>query len=140
MIKIRLALLGVIGAAAIATSSLTPPPLASDYHIGDDAYAIPGASVRSFIYCRAGRRVDIYELTATDALPWRYWLLLDSAEALAARVDAMGPVRVDGADVTWLDDHRADDAAVVAIDGGACDVPVARIGPIWRRWLARVMH
>jgi hypothetical protein len=137
--KLRLAILGVIGAATLATSSLTPTPAATDYHIGDDAYAIPGAEVRSFLYCRAGRRVGIYELRATDALPWRYWLLLGSADASTARVDAVGPVRVDGADATWLP-HTDGEAAVVAIDGGACDVPVARIGPIWRRWLPRIVR
>jgi hypothetical protein len=132
--KARLAILALAAAGALLTSGT--PPVAEDYAIGDDVYTIPGADVRSFLYCQGGMRIGIYELTATDDQPWRYWLLLAASEV--SMVDAVGPVRVDGADVTWLE-HVPGEVAVVSVAGGDCD-GAGRIGVVYRRWAALVIR
>jgi hypothetical protein len=144
--KLRLALLGLIAAGAVASSSITPPQSATaeDVFIGTYAYTIPGADVRVNIYCQAGDLISIYRLTATDSADYRYWLMYDAADIPYVRVNAYGPVHIDGTDMTWQP-HIAGEVAVVAVavppcwraeEGPAPDL----LGPIYRRWLPWVVR
>jgi hypothetical protein len=95
------------------------PAHADDYWIGDYAYTIPGAAVRSSIYCQADRRIAIYELTATDALEHRYWLMFETHEIPQISISHTGLVRIEGTDMVWLA-HRVGDVATVAVNQPGC--------------------
>jgi hypothetical protein len=101
-------------------SAVTPTRAETDdYWIGNYAYTIDGASVRSSVWCQQDRRVSIYELTATDTTGRRYWLLYETWEIPYVDVSHSGLVMVDGTDLVWLE-HEVGDIARVTVSRPGC--------------------
>jgi hypothetical protein len=140
--KTRLAILGVLAAAALASSSMTPAPpaAAGDEWIGNYVYTIPGANVRAFLYCQAGQKISIYELTATDAGPWRYWLMVEDADLPAAHFSGTGRIAIVNGDLLWPL-HTVGDVVTASVWGGPCWVAVPDpLEPRYARWLPLVLR
>lgn len=118
--KTRLAILALV-TTALATSGLTPTPpaAAGDYWIGNYVYTIPGAHIRSSVFCQADRRVSIYELTATDTAEHRYWLLFEASDIPSVIISHTGLVRIEGTDMVWIG-HRLGAMASVAVSIPGC--------------------
>jgi hypothetical protein len=95
------------------------PAHAGDYWIGNYTYTIDGATVRSSVWCQQDRRVSIYELTATDTLARRYWLLYETWEIPYVDVSHSGLVMADGTDLVWLE-HEVGDIARVTVTIPGC--------------------
>lgn len=101
-----------------------------------DTYTIDGASVQTSVECAEYGRSVVYVLTATDGQARTYLLWVNTTELMVSHT---GLVDVDSDRLIWLQ-HKVGDRATVSIGGGPCDEPAPRLSPLYRWWLARVMH
>jgi len=97
----------------------------------DEAYAVDGAAVETFVACAEYGRSVVIVLTATDSQARRYNLGVDTTGLIVSHT---GLVAVAGETVDWLP-HDPGDRATVVIGGGPCDAPVLRLWRVTRVWL-----
>lgn len=107
-------------------AAATPARADESHFIGEERYAIPGASVVATFWCRADfTRVSIYVLTATDTAGRTYWVDVDT-DAPGIVVSHTGLIGVDGHLITWLP-HRVGDRATISISGDPCYIALPDI-------------
>jgi hypothetical protein len=117
----------------------TTPARAGDYWIGSYTYDIAGAHVRSSVYCQQDHRISIYELTATDTLAHRYWLLFHETEIPSVDIAHSGLVAIVATDMIWIAHPLGAIARVAVRIPGCWPRDEDPLEPRYLRWLPWVI-